>query len=162
VASSFEVHGAREIARVARALAQAGDAGKGFRRELYSGLNRVTKDTRRDMKAAIEPALPHRGGLAAKVAKSASVTATASLRGNNVGVRIRARRRGVKGPSLRRMNKGEFRHPLYGNRGVWVSQTAGVKAKFLDDAFAHSKPKIRIAVVLAIRNVRHRIYRGES
>jgi len=156
---AFEVRGTDDLAKLGRAFKAAGTGGKGLRRELSSGLNRATKQTRRDLKAAIPGALPRRGGLAAEVARTATVTTATSTSGAKVGVRIRAKRRGSKGPSLRRMNAGVVRHPVYGNPKAWVTQTAGVKRGFLTLAFARSKPTVKREVVDVIQSVRSKIYR---
>jgi len=156
---AFEVRGTDDLAKLGRAFKAAGSGGKGMRKELRSGLTRATKETRRDLKAAIPDALPRRGGLAALVARTATVTTSSSTSGPKVGVRIKARRRGLKGPSLRRLNAGTVRHPVYGNPKKWVSQTAGVKRGFLTLAFARSKPKVRREVADVIKTVRSRIYR---
>jgi hypothetical protein len=158
--SEFELRGAVKLARVAKALQGQGDASKGFRKELQSGLVKATKPARKDLKAAIPDALPHRGGLSAKVASDSSFAlATSKSRGAAVGVRIQGKRRGLKGGSLRRFNAGTFRHPVFG-RDTWVSQTAGVKKGFLDRAFAKQQPQIRAAVLGAIESTKNRIYRS--
>jgi hypothetical protein len=159
--SEFELRGAVNLARVAEALKAEGDTGKGFRKELRSGLVKATKPVRKELKAAIPGALPRRGGLAAEVAGSASfVLATSKSHGDAVGVRIQGRRNGRRGSSLRRMNAGTVRHPVWGNSKKWVSQTAGVDKGFLDRAFAKQEPAIKQAVLVAIQNTANRIHRS--
>lgn len=156
----FELQGQRDLARVAAALNAAGDAGKGFRKELQSGLVKGTKSTRKDLKTSIPDALPKRGGLSAKVAGDSNFAlATSKSHGDAVGVRIQGKRRGIKGGSLRRFNDGTVRHPVFG-RGTWVSQTAGVSKGFLDRAFAQSAPEIQRAVLGAIEATKNSIYRS--
>lgn len=150
----FEVRGTEDLVRLSRALKAAGEGGKGLRRELRSGLNRETKETRAEMRAAILPALPSRGGLAADVHRSTRLTTTAAT-GSNAGVRIRARGR----RSIRRMNDaGSFRHPVFGNRDVWVTQS--VKRGFLNEPFQKSRPELQRAIVATIDRVRSQIYRS--
>lgn len=158
--SEFELRGAVKLARVAKALQEQSDAGKGFRRELQSGLVKATKPARKDLKAAIPDALPRGGGLAAKVASDSNfVLATNKNHGAVVGVRIQGKRRGLKGGSLRRFNSGTVRHPVFG-RDAWVSQSAGVSKGFLDRAFAKQGPVIRRAALAAIDTTKNRIYRS--
>lgn len=158
--SEFELRGAVQLARVAKALEAEADAAKGFRKELQSGLVRSTKPARKELKAAIPDALPKRGGLAAKVAGDSNFAlATSRSKGAAVGVRIQGKRRGLKGGSLRRFNSGVVRHPVFG-RDAWVSQTAGVKKGFLDRAFARQEPEIKRAVLGAIESTKNRIYRS--
>jgi len=136
-----ELRGADDVDALLRRIRTHADA-KALRRELYAGLNRVTKGVREDMKASIGPSLPSRGGLAALVMAKASLTSSA-LAGRNAGVRVRARHRTY---DLRRLNAGRLRHPVFGNRDVWVEQTAGMNPGFLDEAFEKKKPEVARAV----------------
>lgn len=133
----FELQGADDVDALVRRIRTHADA-KVIRRELYAGLNRATKPVRDDMKASIAPSLPSRGGLAALVMAKVSLT-TAAKSGKWAGVSIKARH---KSYDLRRLNQGRLRHPVWGNRSVWVEQTKGVNPGFLDEAFKKSKPEI--------------------
>lgn len=157
--SDIEFIGLENLDRLSRALRAAGDQGKGLRRELYRDINRETKRTRMDMRKAIVPSLPRRGGLAADVLGSTRfTTSTTPTLGRSLGVRIRARGK----RSIRRMNAtGTFRHPVFGNRDVWVTQSAGKPAPgFLDEPFEQSRPELQRRVLLAIARVRGDIYRS--
>lgn len=150
--SDLEIIGLDNLAHLSRALRAAGGAGKGLRRELNSGINRETKQTRKEMRAAIVPGLPQSGGLAADVLRSTRFTTSTT----SSGVRIRARGK----RSIRRMNdSGSVRHRVFG-RGPWVSQTAGIEKSFLDKPFEASRPELQRAVLLAIGRVRAQIYRS--
>lgn len=133
----IELRGTADVDALVRRIRTHADA-KALRKELYAGLNRATKSVREDMKASIGPSLPSRGGLAALVMAKASLT-TSATSGRNAGVRIRGRHRDY---DLKRLNQGRLRHPVFGNRSVWVQQTAGVIPGFLDEAFEKSKPEI--------------------
>lgn len=135
--ADFEVRGSDDVDALVRRIRTHADA-KALRKELYAGLNRVTKDVREDMKASIGPSLPSRGGLAALVMAKASLS-TSAAGGRSAGVRIRARN---KDYDLARLNAGRLRHPVWGNREVWVEQTAGITPGFLDEAFEKKKPEI--------------------
>lgn len=160
--SDAELRGLDDLARLSRAFREAGDQGKGLKRELSSSINRETKQTRKEMRAAILPGLPKRGGLAADVVRTTRFTTSVSSSGRNVGVRIKARGK----RSIRRMNAtGTFRHPVWGgkNRGSgtgWVTQSAGVEKGFLDKPFEKSQPKLRSAVLTTIARVRSNLYRS--
>lgn len=132
-----ELFGVDDVDALVRRIRTHADA-KALRKELYAGLNRVTKPVREDMKASIGPSLPSRGGLAALVMAKVSLTTSAAA-GRNAGVRIRARH---KSYDLKRLNEGRLRHPVWGNRQVWVEQTAGVDPGFLDEAFDKNKPEV--------------------
>jgi hypothetical protein len=152
-----EIRHLEDLVHVSRALRAAGTEGKGLRRELYSGLNRATKPVRAEMKAAIPGALPASGGLAADVQRTTRFATTTRTGGSSVGVRIRARGK----RSIRRMNStGTFRHPVFGNRSVWVTQSAGVEKGFLDRPFEKARPVVRAEVMATIARVRANIYRS--
>ena len=137
-------------------MREAGEQGKGLKRELRTGLTRETKQVRADMRKAIVPALPQRGGLAADVQRSTRFTASVST-SSNPSVRIKARGR----RSIRRMNAtGTFRHPVFGRRDAWVTQGASGLKGFLDKPFEKSKPELQQAVLQAITRVRSSLYRS--
>lgn len=101
-----------QIARVQRELRRFGD--KSTRRKYYAGLNRATKPMKIAAKANAARALPKRGGLNRRVA--ANRLTTRSSRGG-VFVTEVGRSQG------RLIDQGYLRHPVYGNRSVWVTQT---------------------------------------
>ena len=153
--SDIEIVGLESLARVSRAMREAGEQGKGLKRELRTTLTRETKQTRADMRKAIVPGLPQRGGLAADVLRSTRFTSSVGL-GASPSVRIKARSK----RSIRRMNaSGSVRHRVFG-RNVWVTQTAGIERGFLDKPFEQSKPDLQRAVLGAITRVRASIYRS--
>lgn len=152
--SDVEIVGLETLARLSRAMREAGDQGRGLRRELNSSLNRETKQTRKQIRDAIVPGLPQSGGLAADVLRATRISTSTSSSG--VRIKVRSKR------SIRRMNQtGAFRHPVFGRRDTWVSQIAGPPAaRFLDKPFEQSRPDLQRAVLLAIGRVRSQIYRS--
>lgn len=150
--ADLELRGADDVDALVRRIRTHADA-KALRKELYAGLNRVTKPVREDMKASIGPSLPSRGGLAALVMAKASLT-TSAVAGRNAGVRIKARHRSY---DLKRLNEGRLRHPVFGNRGVWVEQTEGVNPGFLDEAFEKSKPEIARGVQRVLDDIARKV-----
>jgi hypothetical protein len=157
VTGDVDIRGLQDLARLSHAFRAAGEQGKGLKRELSKDINRETKQTRKNMRDAILPGLPNRGGLAADVLGSTRFT-TAVSTGANIGVRIRATSR----RSIRRMNAtGAFRHPVFGRRDTWVLQVGGRPDKgFLDKPFEQSRPALQTAVARAIAKVRADIYRS--
>lgn len=158
--NSIEVRGLDQLAHLAHRFEQAGEQGNGLRRELTKSVNAETKPIRRDMRAAIVPGLPKRGGLAADVLQSTRFTTSVSTEGrtrtagNDIGVRIRVRGK----RNIRRMNAtGSLRHPVRGNRKIWVTQTAGVQKGFLDRPFEQARPELQSAVLGAIARIRGQI-----
>lgn len=110
----IRIEGADKLAVVARALRQLGD--KDLRAGLYRGLNRATKKPKEDAKAEALARLPRRGGLNRRVAGSR--LSTKRRAGRNPGVSIVA----SSSDSIRRIDRGTVRHPVYGNPEVWVAQ----------------------------------------
>lgn len=150
-----ELRGAEDVDALVRRIRTHTDA-KALRKELYAGLNHETKSVREDMRASIGPSLPSRGGLAALVMAKASLTTTAS-QGRNAGVRIRVRGR-KGGGDIGRMNRtGIVRHPVFGNRGTWVSQTEGVDAGFLDEPFMNSKPQVARGIQRVLDDIARKV-----
>lgn len=152
MAGDLEVRGSDEVDALVRRIRTHADA-KAIRKDLNAGLNRVTKSVREDMKASIGPSLPSRGGLAALVMSKASLT-TAAVAGRSAGVRIKARHRSY---DLKRLNEGRLRHPVYGNRGAWVEQTAGITPGFLDESFEKSKPELARGISRVIDEIARKV-----
>lgn len=153
----IEVRGLDDLARLAPAMRAAGEQGKGLRRQLNSSLNAETKPTRIAMRAGIVPGLPKSGGLAADVLKSTRFSTSIRTAPGSAGVSIRARGR----RSIRRMNdRGSVRHPIWGRRSAWVTQTKGLHLGFLTKPFQKSAPRVQQAVLSAIARVRDQIYRS--
>lgn len=154
--SQFEVRGVDKIEAVGRALRQAGDQGKGLRREVYAGANRSTKPVRKQMIDAIPAALPKRGGLAAEIHRTTTASAVVRTGGRSVGasIKIRNRKHGV-----RRLNRGEVRHLVFGRKDSWVTQTKGIRAGFLDRPFRAAKPLVARQLMKALDEVASRIVR---
>jgi hypothetical protein len=146
------LRGSDDVDALVRRIRTHADA-KAIRKELYSGLNRVTKGVREDMRASIGPSLPNRGGLASLVMAKASLTTSATA-GRNAGVRIRARH---KEYDLKRLNQGRLRHPVFGNRAVWVEQTEGINPGFLDDSFEKQKPEITRGIQRVLDDIARKV-----
>lgn len=91
-------------------------------------------------------AMPSRGGLAEHVAskgRNPTVSLTAT------GARLVLGKK--KGPQIGRMNEGNLRHPLYGNRKVWLPQP--VPAGSWTEAAEKRLPKLRDEVAREINQV---------
>lgn len=102
------ITGAEEFGAFAHRLKQASPE---LRREMYAGLNRATKPLKQSAKASAAARLPHRGGLAQRVARSRLSTRSRSG-GPRVGVRIEAT--GMQQLAL--IDRGRVIHPTYGGR----------------------------------------------
>jgi hypothetical protein len=145
------VRGAEDFAALAKRIKQHADA-KALRRELYSGINRATKDLRTDMKANITPSLPARGGLAALVARDATLRVRNRTGAATAGVQIVARGRKY---NLHGIHGGTIRHPVFG-RGM-VTQTVGVDEGFLQEPFDKAAPEIRDEILKVMADIARKV-----
>ena len=141
-------------------------ADKGLTNALRRGLRDVAKPLGEDMIRGGAAAMPHRGGLSARVAAS-TVGQRNVLAGGNVGVELLLRQR--QGYRLDQMDAGKLRHPVFErghmaqtvmHRGKkrrmqgprlqrrWVQQA--VPAKSFTTPFEQGAPKVRAALVREI------------
>lgn len=142
----FEVRNAQDLARLAKALKDAGR--NDLRKELLRRVRESGVETIPKIQASALERLPRRGGLAAKVAaERASVRA--SYGGNAARVKI-WRKRG------RGLNEGRLRHPVFGHMKTWVGQE--VDTGWFDDPIRRAAPKIRLRINRVVTEIRDRLY----
>lgn len=105
--------------------------------------------------------LPHDGG-SLRSAVASRVQTQARLTGKSAGVRVRARKSGMPrgfANAPKRLNRdGGWRHPVYGNRDVWVRQLGA--PDWFDDPLQARKAEYRAAVERAVRGMADRIRSG--
>jgi hypothetical protein len=131
------IKGAEELDVLAKRIKQHGD--KNLRKELLRGIREGTKGTKAKIKANAMSELPGRGGLARRVAGSKFATKTRTT-SKVTSIRITA----ANAYEVKKMNAGMLRHPVYGNRKKWVSQT--IKAGWFTDPIEADAPAIRAAL----------------
>ncbi|WP_183092904.1 hypothetical protein [Nocardioides stalactiti] len=136
----FEIR-SEDVENLVRKIRTHADA-KGLRRELFRGLNSVTKDIRGQMIEVIPAALPRRGGLAEQVA-GATRASTSAKAGRYAGVSMRF---SARGHDLRTLTGKRLRHPLFGHRGHWFDQTAGVEPAVFTGEFDKQLPDVQRAI----------------
>ncbi len=141
-----------DVDNLVHALRTHADA-KAIKRELYAGLNRASKPLRQRMIDAIPEALPRSGGLAEQM--QSKVSSRASAKGGKwAGVSIRF---SSKGYDMRTLTSGRIRHPVYGNRGAWVEQTAGVNPDAFSDEFSDEAPRLEREIVEVLEDIARKI-----
>lgn len=148
----LRITGANELGALARRLRAEGEAGKGLRKELFRGINRATKPLKAEAKAAAARELPQAGGLAQVVARSRFTTRTRTG-ARSAGVSIVA-----KGTAVRTTNRGMVRHPVFGNKKVWVTQD--VEPGWFTDTMQRAAPLVQRQLLAAMHDVANRIARG--
>lgn len=148
----LQVRGADDIDHLVKAIRTHADA-KAIRKELYGGLNRVSKEVRGELIEVIPAALPRRGGLAALM-EGATTSRTTAKSGRWAGVSMRFQ---TKGHDIRVLTGQRLRHPVYGHRGTWVTQTAGLEPSVFMARFDQQKPKIQDAVLRVLNDVARKV-----
>jgi hypothetical protein len=142
-----------DVDNLVRTIRTHADA-KALRRELSVGLNRATKNVRGQMIDAIPNALPRGGGLAEQFKATTSAGTTSAKSGKYAGVSIRFRN---KGYDIRTLTGQRLKHPVFGNRGVWVEQTAGVDPDAFAAEFEKQKPDVQRAIVRVLEDVARKV-----
>lgn len=131
--SDFEVTGADQFLRLSKALKNAGKTD--LRKELTKGLRDATKPLIADTRSATSR-LPQSGGLANLVAKSPQRVQVRTGRDPGVRIVVPRNRSGARGA-----NRGVIRHPVFGNRRVWVNQK--VPSGWFDEPLRDGAPVVR-------------------
>lgn len=108
--------GAEQMAKLGADLKKA--AAVDLRRELLRSGREMGKPIKVEIADSALAELPKRGGLAALIA-AAKVRVSVRLTGRSVGVRFIGK---WSGHDLKGIDEGLVRHPVRGNRKVWVAQ----------------------------------------
>ena len=147
MSEDFKVTGANDFLRLSKALKAAGE--KELRAALNKGLRDAAKPLIEDVREAAQRELPHSGGLAALVSGGKF----------RVQVRTGARTAGVRitgsGQALSGADKGLIRHPVFGNRAVFVEQR--VDGGWFSDTLNEKAPGVRPALEAALEDVAKQI-----
>lgn len=151
MAEDFEIRGAEQFLKLSKALKHAGRTE--LRKELTAGMRRAGKPLIAASRKEALRRLPQKGGLAQQVAKEPQrVQVRTGAR--TAGVRIVV---GKKRGGARSANRGVVRHPVFGNREVWVNQR--VPKGWFDDAMKAGAPTVRRELEKAMRDVAEKVVR---
>lgn len=144
----IEIRGAEQLAALSKKLKAAGN--RELQQELSHGILQAVKPVITAARESARSTLPRRGGLAARVANS-SIRTMSPGGARFSGVRLQAKNQ----YSLGRLDRGINRHPVYGNRRVWVTQkvTPGWWTKPTKEA----APQARAQVEQAMQRVANKI-----
>lgn len=148
--ADFEVQGADQFLRLSKALKHAGRTQ--LRKELSKGLRDGAKPLIPKARAEALRRLPSSGGLARQVAREPMRVQVRT--GRTPGVRIVV---GKKQGGARSANRGVIRHPVFGNRNVWVNQP--VPPGWFDDPMREGAPKVRPDLEKAIDRIVEQVVR---
>lgn len=150
--ADIEVRGGEDIDALVKRIRTHADA-KALRKELYAGLNRATKDVRGELVEVIPAALPKRGGLA-DLMKAKTTSRTTAKSGKWAGVSMRFQSRGH---DIRTLTGKRLRHPVFGHRGRWVTQTKGVEPSIFTAKFEEQTPRLQDAVLRALNDIAQKV-----
>lgn len=150
------VSGAAEFAALAQRLKDAGEVQ--LQRDLYNQIDRAARPLARKIAspAHLRPYMPDR--YADVLAADLSVTVSKRV-SRDPGVSIRAKSR-IRQRKVRVIDKGIIRHPTFGHRDRWVTQTAAMKPGFFTVPCKESAPQMRQAVIAALAQTARRVTRG--
>ena len=137
------IEGAEKLAAVARQLRQTGD--KELRKQMYRGLRSAAKPMIADTREHARRTLPKEGGLNERVARS-KFRVSVRAAGRDPAVRITA-----TGLDKRLDTQGRIRHPVYGNRDVWVEQK--VPAHWFEIPMRAGSGKVRHELVQVVDDI---------
>ena len=151
MADAFEVRGADQFLRFSKALKHAGRTE--LRKELNRGMRTAAKPLIAKTRAEALRRLPQRGGFARQVATEPQrIQVRTGAKTAGVRVVVGKKRGGAKAA-----NRGVIRHPVFGNRDVWVNQS--VKPGWFDEPLKDSAPAIRRELLQAMHDVAERVVR---
>lgn len=149
--ADFDATGADDFLKLSKALKRAGRTD--LRKELNNGLKKTARPLIPKAKAEARRRLPQRGGLARQIGR-VPIRVQVRTGAQTAGVRIV-----VPGSAkgARSANKGFIRHPVFGNRQVWVEQQ--VPPGWFDDPLRDSAPAVRRDLLEAIETMAEQVVR---
>lgn len=146
------IEGGRQLEILSRRLKAAGEQGKELRKELKKSFQKAIRQTKLDVKASGVQKMPHEGGMNRRF--RTGVGSKTRLSGRNVGVRIVQR----NGFDLPRIDKGKIRHPVFGNRKVWVVQN--VPPRYFTEPIEEDQDEIHLELFAAMDRIAEKITEG--
>lgn len=157
--SDFEVRGTEQLVRLAANLKKADPE---LRKQLLRQIREAGKPVAQDMKAGLRATFPNKGGFASRAARVPIGIRTRAT-GKSAGVRLQAS--GKKGTVTTRTlmsmdESGAFRHPLFGNKKVWIPQTYSPAEGWFTEPAEDAKPEVQAKVLDAMQTVARQITQG--
>lgn len=147
------VQGAEDFIRLSKALKAAGRTQ--MRKDLHKALRDAVKAHTPKAEQELAKYLPYLRGRQKAVTQSAQVK-TGRDPGITVGVRFGSKR----STNARLANSGGvFRHPVYGNRSVWVDQPVPGAKGWFDRVWEESTPEVREQLRQVLQDIVERIAR---
>lgn len=145
MSDDYRVTGAEDLLKLSRALKEAGRGP--LRKELNKKLTAAVKPLIAETRERARTSLPHSGGLAGLVAKEPQRVQVRTGQ-KTAGVRLVV---GKSKGAARAANAGSIRHPVFGNRRVFVDQA--VPSGWFDGPCEAATPRVQQAVMDAMQQV---------
>lgn len=123
-----------EYQRAVRKLKKVGPA---IERKLRRTIRQAAKPLGEDMVGGIADRAPQGGGLADRIRQRGTFAATFQKKGLEVALRPFGRWK------AKQFEYPPFRHPVRGNRSVWVDQSKGMEGGGADAAFTKDADKLQ-------------------
>jgi len=146
-----------DLRKLSKQLRTVGDA-KVIRRESTKRLRAAARPAQQRVKAAAR-GLPAKGpkssGLRRRTANAITTQVRMSGRMAGVNIRIPTSRMGGLSVLPQRMNAGRWRHPVYGNREVWVTQTS--RAGWFDRTLQMQGPGVRREIKRVLDDIERKL-----
>jgi hypothetical protein len=149
---------ASELESIARALRAAAD-GELFR-DLTDAMRRGVEPAKEQVRAGLDAHLPDR--YADELNADLDLAVSVSTAGREPGVSLIARTRSGKRRSLRRIDTGQLRHPVFGDRERWVTQEGadkGVEPGFFTGPCQAADPEVTRQLEAALERVADQVDR---
>lgn len=154
----IDPHSAADLRRVAAQLRAVGGAGA-VRRETVKALRAAAVPTRDAVRAAALtlPDGPPKAstGWRKRAAAATGVQVRLSGRDPAVDVRISRKVMGDQAGLVRASNSVRWRHPVFGNRNVWASQTS--RPRWFDSAVSRNQEQVRREMTAVLQRVAKRL-----
>ena len=161
---SIDGPGRDQLRLVASRLRDAGDEGKGLKRELQKQITEAAKPLAQKIASTehLFPYMPNR--YAVVLAADLGVKVVNRFSGGNPAVQVRAQAREHK-RKVAHLDAGLINHPKYprGLRSTWKwqnNQTGGMKPGFFSEACRDAAPDIRTKVLQALTETAGKIAGG--
>lgn len=153
--------GADSLAALGKAM-RAEEDGKQLRRDLVRELKEIISPIVSDARAAAT-GMPSAGlehdGEPLRSAIARRIVGEVRFAGKATGIRIRSKRKGMPRGfehAPKRMNaRGGWRHPVFGNKEVWVTQVGA--PNWFDDVMRDQRPEAREKCLAAMEAMARRI-----
>jgi hypothetical protein len=126
---------------------------------MTKALRDAVKPVERDVKAAAR-GLPAKGPASTELRQRIAGATGTQVRttGRSAGVKVRVARKRMGGQAAlpQRMNVGQWRHPVFGNTDVWVTQRSG-RPRWFDNVNRAAAPMVRRRVKKVLDDIEKKL-----